>query len=376
MSQIVKAVLDELNLCRSNPKNYAAKLQKTLSYYKGNTYTKPGSTPIETEEGKANVQECINYLKSLSPLSQLKQSSALTSAASDHARDLGESGQMGHIGSDGSELDQRIEKYSQWQGSIGENIDYSNSNAEDIVLSLLIDDGVSDRGHRKNILNPAHIHVGVAWNEHSDMDCVCVIVFAENLTENEASPQKNNNPGKKDSPNKAKPDKAPLVTPKEQPKPFDPSLYIRPGYTSEDISELKEAFDMFDVDKSGSIDPKELKDVIEDFGLDARNAAILDMVSELDVDGSGKIEFGEFLDMISGKTADENSMEEIRKVFNIFDTDKTGFITFANLKQISIEVGEQISDDTLKNLITKGDSNSDSLVSFEDFYYIMTKTIL
>ena len=133
---------------------------------------------------------------------------------------------------------------------------------------------------------------------------------------------------------------------------------------------------MFDVDKSGSIDPKELKDVIEDFGLDARNAAILDMVSELDVDGSGKIEFGEFLDMISGKTADENSMEEIRKVFNIFDTDKTGFITFANLKQISIEVGEQISDDTLKNLITKGDSNSDSLVSFEDFYYIMTKTIL
>jgi Ca2+-binding EF-hand superfamily protein/uncharacterized protein YkwD len=371
MSQLPSSVLAELNLCRSNPRTYSAKLQKTLAYYKGNTYSKPGSIPVETEEGKANVQECINYLKTLSPLSPLKESVSLQKAAADHSSDLGRSGELGHVGSDGSELEQRIGRYAQWEGSIGENIDYTNSNAEDIVLSLLIDDGVPDRVHRKNILNPVHSLAGIAYNDHKEMDSICVIVFAENLKETLQS-----SPSKSSSPSKPKTEKVPLLPPKDPPKQFDPSEFSRPGYTKEDILELKEAFDMFDVDKSGSIDPKELKDVIEDFGLDARNAAIFEMVSEIDVDGSGKIEFSEFLDMIAGKTSDENSMEEVRKVFNIFDTDKTGFITFDNLKQIANDVGEQISDDTLKNLICKGDSNSDSLVSFEDFYYIMSKTIL
>lgn len=367
MSDLPTQVLNELNLCRSNPKAYSAKLQNTLKHYKGTTYQKPGQTAIETEEGKENVQKCITYLKSLYPIADLILSPPLQKAAFDHASDIGTTGILGHIGSDGSELDKRIEKYAEWQGSIGENIDYGNDKAEDIVISLLVDDGVPDRGHRKNILNPNHLLVGIACYEHTEMESVCVIAFAEHLSEK--------SDGKK-SDVKGKSEKAPLITPKEQPKPFNPKDFARPGYTDEDILELKEAFDLFDADKSGSIDPKELKDVIEDFGLDEKNAAIFDMISEIDVDGNGKIEFGEFLDMISGKTADENSMEEVRKVFNIFDTDKTGFITFQNLRQIVNDLGEELSDATLQNLIEKGDSNADKLVSFEDFYFIMTRTVL
>ena len=168
----------------------------------------------------------------------------------------------------------------------------------------------------------------------------------------------------------------PLVRPKEKPKEFDPSKYLRAGFNLDDVIEMKEAFDTLDSDKSGNIDPNELKNVIEEYGLDAKNSAIFQLVSELDTDGSGKIEFEEFLDMIAGKAEDHNSMVEIRKVFNVFDSDKTGHITLKNLKQIVSELGEMISDETLANLIAKGDSNSDGLVSFEDFYYIMTKTIL
>lgn len=378
MSDLPVQVLNELNLCRSNPKVYSAKLQKTLQYYKGTTYQKPGQTGIETEEGKANVQNCINYLKTFNPLPDLVQSSALEKAASDHAKDIGSTGNFGHTGSNGSALDARIEKYAQWQGSRGENIDYGNSKAEDIVISLLVDDGVADRVHRNNILNPSHLLVGVGCCEHTEMDSVCVIVFGEHIVEvndGKKSDLKGKNEGN-EAKGKGKVEKAPLITPKEEPKPFNPKDFTRPGYTDEDILELKEAFDLFDADKSGSIDPKELKDVIEDFGLDAKNAAIFEMISEIDVDGSGKIEFGEFLDMISGKTADENSMEEVRKVFNIFDTDKTGFITLLNLRQIVDDLGEEISDETLQNLIEKGDSNADKLVSFEDFYFIMTRTVL
>ena len=40
---------------------------------------------------------------------------------------------------------------------------------------------------------------------------------------------------------------------------FNAKKYERPGLTEDEIEEIKEAFDLFDTDGSGSIDPKELK---------------------------------------------------------------------------------------------------------------------
>ena len=157
---------------------------------------------------------------------------------------------------------------------------------------------------------------------------------------------------------------------------FNPTEYLRPGFTEFDIVELKNAFDIFDQDKSGSIDIKELKSQIESQGLEFTNADIFQLVLEIDSDNSGQIEFPEFLNLISGQTSDENSKSEIKKVFNVFDIEKKGHISFNNLKELVQNLGLQLSDSTLLNLISKGDSNSDNLVSFEDFYNIMTRTIV
>ena len=60
-------------------------------------------------------------------------------------------------------MTQRIEMYGQWISSIGENIDYgTKTGAEDVVISLVVDDGVPSRGHRTNIFNPQFTHLG-AW---------------------------------------------------------------------------------------------------------------------------------------------------------------------------------------------------------------------
>jgi Ca2+-binding EF-hand superfamily protein len=56
------------------------------------------------------------------------------------------------------------------------------------------------------------------------------------------------------------------------------------------------------------------------------------MISDIDKDGSGSIDFEEFLDMMTVKMSDKDTREDINKVFNLFDDDQTGHITLRNLK--------------------------------------------
>ena len=52
---------------------------------------------------------------------------------------------------------------------------------------------------------------------------------------------------------------------------FNASKYARPGLTEDEVEEIKEAFDLFDTDGSGSIDPKELKAAMQSLGFEAKN---------------------------------------------------------------------------------------------------------
>ena len=95
------------------------------------------------------------------------------------------------------------------------------------------------------------------------------------------------------------------------------------------------------------------------------------MISEIDADGSGEIDFGEFLDMMTARMSDKDTKEDINKVFRIFDDDKTGFITIKNLRRICKELGE--TDEELQELIERADSDGDGQVTPEDFYNVMIK---
>ena len=176
---INKQILDELNLLRGDPKKYSAKVSRTLKYYKDKIYSKPGKPSIETREGAVNVEACISYLSSTRPFPALKWSNSLYLAAQAHVDDIGPLGLMGHNSSDGTEAADRIGRYSKWSGSLGENIDYGNCTAEDIVISLIVDDGVLARGQRLNIMNRDHRLAGVALGCHAEYQYLCVVVFAE-----------------------------------------------------------------------------------------------------------------------------------------------------------------------------------------------------
>jgi len=72
------------------------------------------------------------------------------------------------------------------------------------------------------------------------------------------------------------------------------------------------------------------------------------MIADIDKDGSGTIDFEDFLGMMTTKMGERDSKEEILKAFRLFDDDETGKISFKNLKRVAKELGESMTDEELQ----------------------------
>merc|ERR1712153_65435 len=85
------------------------------------------------------------------------------------------------------------------------------------------------------------------------------------------------------------------------------------GLSEEQLDEVREAFGLFDADASGEIDVRELKAAMRSLGFEVKNEELKKMVSDIDGDGNGTIDFAEFLAMMTGKMGEKDSREDIEK---------------------------------------------------------------
>ncbi|KAL4648861.1 centrin-2 [Arapaima gigas] len=150
----------------------------------------------------------------------------------------------------------------------------------------------------------------------------------------------------------------------------------KPELTEELRQEIREAFELFDTDGSGYIDVKELKVAMRALGFEPKKEEIKRMISEVDKEGTGKIDFSDFLTVMTQKMAEKDSKEEILKAFRLFDDDETGKISFRNLKRVAKELGENLTDEELQEMIDEADRDGDGEVSQQEFLRIMKKTSL
>lgn len=179
LSHIEREIIIEINRARTDPAGYARMfLAPTRQYYNGRQLAYPGRPVLHTKEGVRALDECIKILLKTKPVRALSPKQGLTLAARDHAADQSRTGGIGHTGSDRSTMDIRMNRYGAWDISAAENVFYGNWQARRIVTSLLLDDGVASRGHRKNILNPAFKFIGVAVGPHPVYQKMCVMNFA------------------------------------------------------------------------------------------------------------------------------------------------------------------------------------------------------
>ena len=185
-----RAVIVQLNRARTDPARFAAELEARLPHYRGNIYRLPGAeVGMRSVEGAAAVREAVRVLRAQRPLSPLRLSRGMSAAAADHVRDQGPRGGLGHTGSDRSTPASRASRHGRWFGLVTENIQYGRvATGHDVVADLVIDDGVADRGHRRNVFHPAIRVAGVACGPHADYGQMCVILHAADFAETTAPP--------------------------------------------------------------------------------------------------------------------------------------------------------------------------------------------
>ena len=132
----------------------------------------------------------------------------------------------------------------------------------------------------------------------------------------------------------------------QQQNKFDAKNYEKNGLTEDEVLEIKEAFDLFDTDKSGEIDVAELKQALMNLGIDTKNQTLQNMLSDIDKNGNANIDFDEFIDMMTAKMSDKDTREDLMKVFELFiGDDNTDKIDIKHLKRVCKELNENMSDE-------------------------------
>jgi len=146
--------------------------------------------------------------------------------------------------------------------------------------------------------------------------------------------------------------------------------------SEEQLTGIHEAFAIFDAEKNGFIPLKDLKLAMRALGFEPRRDEINKLATIYDKSGTGIISEEDFLNLMSEKISDKGTKEEILKAFRLFDNDQTGRISFKNLKRVAVELGENLTDEELKEMILEADQDNDGEVNQEEFLRIMKKTCL
>jgi Ca2+-binding EF-hand superfamily protein len=141
----------------------------------------------------------------------------------------------------------------------------------------------------------------------------------------------------------------------------------------EQIKEIKEAFDLFDIDGTGRIDPQEVQLALNTLGYAGAREEVQAIVHELERTHKRSMDFPEFLRIVTRTLQSRDPAGELLKAFMRFDDDATGRISFRNLKRVALELGEQLTDDELRIMIQAADVDLDGEIGQEEFIELMSK---
>ena len=138
------------------------------------------------------------------------------------------------------------------------------------------------------------------------------------------------------------------------------------------IKQLLEIFNKYAGEK-GALDEESLqlliKEKLEQY---IQKKQLIALMKKIDTDGSGEIEFDEFIEFMRNLNK-ENELDEdaLKEVFKLFDRDEKGYLTPESVYHIFLALGEKIKLEDIINILKENDIDGDGNLNFEDFKMLM-----
>ena len=145
----------------------------------------------------------------------------------------------------------------------------------------------------------------------------------------------------------------------------------------EDLNEIKEGFEMFDVENKGQIDPLELKETMEEMNLKEKNPFIYDIISSFCSDkkikSKGGLSSDNFISYLENEMSNTKDKNGIKTIFNVF-SDLDNKIPMTTFYQTAREVGDEEGGAEIRDLVEKSKTGGKE-IDFDEFYNIMSKEV-
>jgi Ca2+-binding EF-hand superfamily protein len=132
---------------------------------------------------------------------------------------------------------------------------------------------------------------------------------------------------------------------------------------------------MFDVKKQDFLGADDLDDILRAMGFRPSKEELQEILLEIDEDGSGEIEFGEFCQLCAKfliEEPDEETMKrELKEAFRVYDKEANGFISMGVLREIIAELDTRLTSEDLDGIIEEIDEDGSGTMDFDEFCQMM-----
>ncbi|UJR31290.1 hypothetical protein I4U23_018788 [Adineta vaga] len=136
-------------------------------------------------------------------------------------------------------------------------------------------------------------------------------------------------------------------------------------------TELRNTFDLFDRDKSGAISSSELEQVLIALNFDPTERLLRKIMKEMDIDRNGLVEFDEFVKVMRNVYERKFTDNEMRKAFQCFDADSSGYITINELREVLSRLNYNVSEQRLGEVLGEIDTDNDGKISYDEFVQML-----
>ena len=143
--------------------------------------------------------------------------------------------------------------------------------------------------------------------------------------------------------------------------------------TEQEICELHEAFNIFDVESDGSINSKQLIILMNSLKQYPSKKELDKILEEFNIDKNDLIYFNQFLKIMAKRLKDikEDEDRHLKNLFSSLDRNNNGLISIHEIRYIVTHSSENISEKDIETIMKEADTDGDGLISFEEFMTIM-----